>query len=425
MNETYYYLNEINDLRKDELVAAKQKFYIDNDVQTPVPDLPIDNFVDGNTYTLFPCLENTHASDILPYISSDNLAEAGTLPPDENPKEDCNGFFEFGLHPGIYDSIIEETPLPDQEVNLADLTDSPLEFDSAVSSPEMNKEVADLLLAGFTEDISSSDISDILYHSLNTINNLTELGTTDERHLLKEILEETDTDFINVTTDQEVTITQVNKCSLENTDIGEKNARESGCLSNLPVNDCLNDRTSSVQDNSLSNNVVSSVVDFTRMSALTNQGSSSEDPVVLFINTSSSIDSVNIPLSSKSNEITHGTSSFRTINEKKRKHSSQGSDISSLDNDDISSESSTSSPIEEIFKQDTLDRTALRRHKNNEASKVTRAKRKCAEKNLMEKEKFLIKSNAELRSKVENMQKESDKLHELLTAALSSVNGSI
>ena len=70
----------------------------------------------------------------------------------------------------------------------------------------------------------------------------------------------------------------------------------------------------------------------------------------------------------------------------------------------------------------TTGKVAFRRHKNNEASKVTRAKRKCKHKDLFEKEQELLKKNADLRIKAEVMQKEADILRELLIAALSNVN---
>jgi len=63
-----------------------------------------------------------------------------------------------------------------------------------------------------------------------------------------------------------------------------------------------------------------------------------------------------------------------------------------------------------------------RRMKNNEASKVTRAKRKNRHKDLFEQERTLVDSNAELRIKVEVMQKEADILRQLLVVALSNAN---
>merc|ERR1711936_166634 len=69
-----------------------------------------------------------------------------------------------------------------------------------------------------------------------------------------------------------------------------------------------------------------------------------------------------------------------------------------------------------------LTKKVARRMKNNEASKVTRAKRKNRHKDLFEQERTLVDSNAELRIKVEVMQKEADILRQLLVVALSNAN---
>ena len=68
------------------------------------------------------------------------------------------------------------------------------------------------------------------------------------------------------------------------------------------------------------------------------------------------------------------------------------------------------------------DKVTLRRLKNNEASKLTRAKRKAKHSQLFEKAAELEKSNAELRIKIEAMQKEADILRKALITKLSSVN---
>lgn len=95
----------------------------------------------------------------------------------------------------------------------------------------------------------------------------------------------------------------------------------------------------------------------------------------------------------------------------KRKHYSVSFDESSI----LSSASSVTSDTVVVVEEKTL----FRRFKNNEASKVTRAKRRCREKDLFEKEQELIKSNADLRVKTELMQKEADLLRSLLINALN------
>jgi len=63
-----------------------------------------------------------------------------------------------------------------------------------------------------------------------------------------------------------------------------------------------------------------------------------------------------------------------------------------------------------------------RRIKNNEASKVTRAKRRNRHKELFDTERELTESNAELRMKLEVMQKEADILRQLLLVTLNNSN---
>jgi len=69
-----------------------------------------------------------------------------------------------------------------------------------------------------------------------------------------------------------------------------------------------------------------------------------------------------------------------------------------------------------------LNTKIFRRIRNNEASKVTRAKRKSRHSELFERERKLTDSNIELRAKLEVMQKEADILRQLLVATLSNSN---
>ena len=70
---------------------------------------------------------------------------------------------------------------------------------------------------------------------------------------------------------------------------------------------------------------------------------------------------------------------------------------------------------------DTSDsgKTTLRRVKNNEASRVTRAKRKAKHSGLFQKEVELTKDNAQMKIQIESMQKEADLLRKLLLSKLS------
>ena len=72
--------------------------------------------------------------------------------------------------------------------------------------------------------------------------------------------------------------------------------------------------------------------------------------------------------------------------------------------------------------QNTVAKVVERRLKNNEASRVTRAKRKDKHISLFQKETELKKSNAQMKLNIESMQTEANLLRELLISKLSSVN---
>ena len=67
------------------------------------------------------------------------------------------------------------------------------------------------------------------------------------------------------------------------------------------------------------------------------------------------------------------------------------------------------------------DRFAVRRQKNNEASKVSRANRKAKHQRLFEKEKELEKDNERLRKLIEDMSTETEILRKILVDKLSGV----
>ena len=90
--------------------------------------------------------------------------------------------------------------------------------------------------------------------------------------------------------------------------------------------------------------------------------------------------------------------------------------------DVLSPANSKSINFSEIHQIPETDKDTLRRIKNNEASKLTRAKRKAKHSKLFEKVAELEKSNAELKIKIDTMQKEADILRKSLITKLSSVN---
>ena len=68
------------------------------------------------------------------------------------------------------------------------------------------------------------------------------------------------------------------------------------------------------------------------------------------------------------------------------------------------------------------DRCAIRRQKNNEASKVSRANRKAKQQKLFDKEKELEKDNDRLRLLIQEMSSEAENLRKILVGKLSGVN---
>lgn len=73
-------------------------------------------------------------------------------------------------------------------------------------------------------------------------------------------------------------------------------------------------------------------------------------------------------------------------------------------------------------KDNETEKEAVRRIKNNEASKVTRAKRKQRQDDLFKQETELLQSNAKLNMQIEVMQKEAEILRKVLVSKLSSIN---
>lgn len=101
-------------------------------------------------------------------------------------------------------------------------------------------------------------------------------------------------------------------------------------------------------------------------------------------------------------------------------YNEQGIKKSKNDDKNYSNVPSPTSSISSSYSD--IDKVTLRRIKNNEASKVTRARRKEKHNKLFEKAAELEKSNAELRIKIDTMQKEADILRKALITKLSTVN---
>lgn len=74
------------------------------------------------------------------------------------------------------------------------------------------------------------------------------------------------------------------------------------------------------------------------------------------------------------------------------------------------------------IKNNETEKEAIRRIKNNEASKITRAKRRRKHDDLFKQQTELEKSNAQLRMRIEIMQKEAEILRQVLISKLSNCN---
>jgi len=72
-------------------------------------------------------------------------------------------------------------------------------------------------------------------------------------------------------------------------------------------------------------------------------------------------------------------------------------------------------------KENETEKEAVRRIKNNEASKITRAKRRQKQEDLFKQETELLQSNTQLKIKIEVMHKEAEILRKILVSKLSSV----
>jgi len=392
-------------------VPVGQNFDVnDDDIQAWISELATNDVVEDRDYILFPQLEQPQLSKDLfeDFVDIDALdvGNASTIQNDCNnlfdlnnlqqvdmaKKIDFSDFFELGTPEISDEAAIASKLLSEDDNEITDLLISYIENDGEVSSPEMSNETVDILLDGLTSSPSNS---------LMCNDNISDTGAT-ETDLLPEILANDGTVLANEQ------IIETVKCDVnltEDASIDEKVVNEFADLLNS-INDSLA-KWDSIQDTSVSN--TNSSVDFVN-SLISANLCNTEYSILPFANvyngselTHTSIgDSVNSPLSNNcSGENIQNTESSETKKKLKRKHSSVSSSVSSVDDD---------------------EKISLRRHKNNEASKLTRAKRKCRHKDLFEQERRLLESNAELRIKAEVMQKEADILRELLVVALSNVN---
>lgn len=391
------------------VVPVGQNFDADvNDgIQAWVSDLASNDIVDESEYILFPQLDQPQLSKDLfeDFVDIDALdvCDTATLQECNNQadgaimadKIDFSDLYQLGSPEISDEAAIASKLLSEDDDEITNLLISYIDNDGEVSSPEMSNETVDVLLDGLTDPLAGFN------------DNKNQADTDTKTDLLTEILAKTEPLVAN----EQIIDTSTVNCDIyfpEDTSIDEKVVNEFADLLNS-INDSLTN-WDAIQTTSSGNNNASSV-DYVN-SLISANLCNIEDSVFPFANVNNSSeqtlasidDSVNSHLnnncSGENIQNTETTETKKAARKKiKRKYSSVSSSVSSVGDD---------------------DKVSLRRHKNNEASKVTRAKRRCRHKDLFEQERKLIESNAELRIKAEVMQKEADILRELLVVALSN-----
>lgn len=372
-DENYTLFPQLEDLAKMEFNEEEEvdsKFFknftdidefitaIDDKKETSVPD-----FLDQ--YEL--CKDD--------FLVSDEVSEATKLLTKEQDE-----FADFIISSLNFDDKDESVIVPSSEKNHMQKI-SYLENESASSSPEVDDKTIDFLLMS-----GLSEVSEII-EECNVAPTETKQDNTPESEL----------------NNPEVHEQVINSNEINNTN----------CNSELS-DDVLNEFVELL--NSLDENSFNSVVAETENVVVANDKSeqnyntnfqitfdlgNGNDNVLLL-----PIENVATPVNSSSVINYKLENVLSDSNNLKRKHSSVSSD-------DCSVLSPVSSIASDANVADFEDKTAFRRFKNNEA------KRRCREKELFEREKELVKSNAELRVKTEVMQKEADLLRSLLINALS------
>lgn len=113
-------------------------------------------------------------------------------------------------------------------------------------------------------------------------------------------------------------------------------------------------------------------------------------------------------------------SSISIINDSSITPSGAKRKISESDNEVEASVNKDIKIIPMKIRDNETEKEAIRRIKNNEASKITRAKRRRKSENLLKQQTELEKNNAQLRIKIEVMQKEAEILRQVLVSKLSN-----
>lgn len=371
---------DLLDLKGQVATEATGKEHSFNDIESWLADLQ--ETVQNEDLVLFPQLEQNEQDAVKDDNFLDEFVDFNLLAVGQNTENNTAAHAELvenfdytnflQLDKGNIDDEVAAAAklLSEEENELADMLVSYMESESNVSSPEMNHQSVDTLLA------------DLIQPS-----NATSIDTGVETKTIPA----TTTDFISDIFERNNSAS-TNQVSSDTTTMTDSDLKfpDDACVDENVINEFVNLLNS--LDESFNN--PESVDNVNTSAYLCTNVELSDSPTKTWKgrNNNSVDDSVSTA------EIAKDLMVSNNVNKQKRKRSKLS------DDDEVSM------------------KKVARRIKNNEASKVTRAKRKNRHKDLFEQEQGLNESNAKLRIKVEVMQKEADILRQLLVVALSNAN---
>jgi len=385
------------DLKGQAEIGATELEQNYDDLESWITNLDTTDIVGENELVLFPQLDQPTAVSELSQCHLEEFVSINPVVQSESNLSNnatMEGNFDFAaflqLDKGNLDEEVATAAklLSEEENGLTDMLISYMERDSNVSSPEMSNQSVDILLDELIQEPNEADDVNVLSLAFGGGAVKSFSGVTADMNLSMDLLSE-----IKPSVEQGVTTVDSDFYFPDNVAVDEKVINEFANLLNS-LDDSLNCNAVPSEVS----NTISGSVDFL----------STTDDVLVNIEASGvsyiydySVESV--PESSNSPDGCTSTvqsipAATKFVNKEKRKR------------------------CHTISEEEVSEMKVSRRMKNNEASKVTRAKRRNKHQELFETERKLTESNAELRMKLEVMQKEADILRQLLVVALNNSN---
>lgn len=377
-------MNDLQDLKGPAAIGATETKQDYDDLEAWITKLDTTDVVSGKDLALFPELEEpTDVSELSQcymeeFIDVDSMSKITPVETNEMSLStsstmaenfDLSAFLQLDNR-DIDDEVATASKLlTTEELQLADTLISYVEGDSNVSSPEMSHQSVDALL----DELLGNPIEkfDTSAGSPNACADTATIATTAPSKTVPEFQPCVE----NITVDCELDL-------LSDAHLDEKVVEEFANLLNS-LDDSFN-KAQPVQtlssDNSWNFVDINNADTFTTIEHL--------DVQCIKTDAMKSDTSVKSPA--------HNTCGATSVRKQKRKHS------------------------DTISEEEQSEKKISRRMKNNEASKVTRAKRRSRHQELFDKERKLTENNAELRIKLEVMQREADILRQLLVVALNN-----